>query len=380
MANVPAEVQYGRVTGYFTAFIADTGDTGNEPDEVQLNGTIELIPSAKVLRWSTTTPPRVSAVTPAILNVVDGVVLSPTGGEVWVVASDQPDGEPDHIQWTAIFHLNGVVEQPATVTFDVPAGSTVDLATVVGVTEVPPTVHLISEGDVGQAVEDYLAANPPSGDGLPPRTGADSGKTIVLSGTTPVWAELGVQPAITDLAADITAVEDALDERVPAATSTDDGYYLKYVHGTGTYVWAAVPTGGLTSVVVADIADAGAAGASILLADTAANVRTLLGVPVVGTGATDAKAGNYQPASTNITDASAIGRQILTAANAAAVNALLGSGAVTLENIPDLYRHYNTSTNSYPERGTTRTDLTITWVGPVPPTGNLGNDIWEQTP
>lgn len=51
---------------------------------------------------------------------------------------------------------------------------------------------------------------------------------------------------------------------------------------------------------------------------------------VVGTGAGDAKPGNYQPAAANITDATAFGRSILTAVDAATARGLMGAGTSNL--------------------------------------------------
>lgn len=52
--------------------------------------------------------------------------------------------------------------------------------------------------------------------------------------------------------------------------------------------------------------------------------------PVVGTTATTAKAGNYQPTAANISDASAVGRSVLTAADAAAARTAIGAGTSSL--------------------------------------------------
>lgn len=52
--------------------------------------------------------------------------------------------------------------------------------------------------------------------------------------------------------------------------------------------------------------------------------------PVVGTTATTAKAGNYQPTAANISDATAVGRSVLTAADAAAARTAIGAGTSNL--------------------------------------------------
>lgn len=51
---------------------------------------------------------------------------------------------------------------------------------------------------------------------------------------------------------------------------------------------------------------------------------------VVGTAATDAKAGNYQPTAANISDATATGRSLLTAIDGATARGLLGAGTSNL--------------------------------------------------
>lgn len=48
--------------------------------------------------------------------------------------------------------------------------------------------------------------------------------------------------------------------------------------------------------------------------------------PTIGTTATTAKAGNYQPTTANISDASTIGKTILTASDATAVRTAIGAG------------------------------------------------------
>ena len=53
--------------------------------------------------------------------------------------------------------------------------------------------------------------------------------------------------------------------------------------------------------------------------------------PTIGTTASTAKAGNYQPTAANISDASAIGRTVLTSADAGAVRSAIGAGTSSLE-------------------------------------------------
>ena len=52
--------------------------------------------------------------------------------------------------------------------------------------------------------------------------------------------------------------------------------------------------------------------------------------PTIGTSATTAKAGNYQPTAANISDATSVGRAVLTADDAAAARSAIGAGTSSL--------------------------------------------------
>ena len=73
---------------------------------------------------------------------------------------------------------------------------------------------------------------------------------------------------------------------------------------------------------------AGGGGGEVDWADVTGKPTTF--PPVVGTTATTAKAGNYQPTAANISDASAVGRSVLTAADAAAARTAIGAGTSSL--------------------------------------------------
>ena len=77
-----------------------------------------------------------------------------------------------------------------------------------------------------------------------------------------------------------------------------------------------------------DVSDSTATGRSLLTAADAATARGVIGAGtsnlVIGTTSTTAKAGDYQPASTNITDSTSVGRAVLTAADQAAARAAIG--------------------------------------------------------
>ena len=84
----------------------------------------------------------------------------------------------------------------------------------------------------------------------------------------------------------------------------------------------------------ADITDATAIGQSVVKAATTAAARTAIGAGTsnlaLGTTASTAKAGNYQPTAANISDATTVGRNVLKATDAAAARAAIGAGTSDL--------------------------------------------------
>ena len=154
MADVPAQVNYGRVVARLVSFRADGPDAGQVPDEIPLSGTVTLTPTVDRMRWPQTTPPRIAVIERIVCPVIGGDLYTPgtepgslpaTG--VWVVATVQPDAEPDRVQWTASFKLDGVAQNPSNVRFEVPDGGTVDLAVVVPADPGPGTVTVVSSED-----------------------------------------------------------------------------------------------------------------------------------------------------------------------------------------------------------------------------------------
>lgn len=85
---------------------------------------------------------------------------------------------------------------------------------------------------------------------------------------------------------------------------------------------------------VEEISDASTIGKTILKGTDAAAVRTAIGAGTsnltIGTTGTTAKAGDYKPAAVDISDASAVGRQVLTATDATAARTAIGAGTSNL--------------------------------------------------
>jgi hypothetical protein len=100
----------------------------------------------------------------------------------------------------------------------------------------------------------------------------------------------------------------------------------------GTPVDLQAPAGAVSST---DITDSTALGRSLITASSSTSARTAIGAGTgnsnlaVGTAATDAKAGNYQPTAANISDSTTTGRALITAATAAAALSTLGAAADT---------------------------------------------------
>lgn len=73
---------------------------------------------------------------------------------------------------------------------------------------------------------------------------------------------------------------------------------------------------------------------TLLKAEDAATARAAIGAGTsnlaIGTTSSTAKAGNYQPTSTNISDATTVGRSVLTAADQGAARTAIGAGTSNL--------------------------------------------------
>lgn len=139
--DIPEGIEYGRVTAFVTSFRADGPDPGDAPDSVPLDGLVTITPRVGTLSWPALPRPQKSVMTTLECPVIDGVLYAPgvtretaSGSDpgVMVIATHQPDALPDRVQYEVKWQLVGARIQPAGVVIDVPAGGTVDLATVAG--------------------------------------------------------------------------------------------------------------------------------------------------------------------------------------------------------------------------------------------------------
>ena len=169
LANVPEGIVWGRVTAYVTSFVADGGTElpDGTPDAIPLDGTITLTPTVGVMVFPTLTTPQQAVIQSLVCPVIGGVLYAPgTTPEnvvdrepgVILVASEQPLGLPDRVQYNVTWALEGARVSPPTVTIDVPSQGTVDLATVIPATPGPGKVIVVSTVDRERAEAARLGA------------------------------------------------------------------------------------------------------------------------------------------------------------------------------------------------------------------------------
>ena len=185
MADVPTPVAYGQVTGRFVSYYADTADAGNVPDESPLTGEVVLTPLVSVTRWPTAAPPRMAIAQPVTCPVVDGTLMSPEGVTpgVYVIATDQPSGNPTVVQWRASFTFTGVSSPPTPVVFNVPTNGVVDISVTPPVTPDPPVTYVVTYEDARVAEEAAASATASAGAAAASASAAATSAALHLSGS-----------------------------------------------------------------------------------------------------------------------------------------------------------------------------------------------------
>lgn len=167
MADLDAAVPKGTIRGLFKRVVADTADVGTDPDLVALQGTVTIVPSVKVVRFPSLTPPKtivgLELVCPLDSN---GALCAPatTTPDLVVMASDLPGALPNTIQYTATFNFTGISPQPNPVVFTVPTGGVVDLASALPGTPEGGVIYVTvtAQSKVDQEEFDSLVTSLPS--------------------------------------------------------------------------------------------------------------------------------------------------------------------------------------------------------------------------
>src|SRR6056297_1615079 len=146
---LPSNVDYGTVVGQFLLAYADSNDVDLFPDGVPAKGSVFFDPSPVKLLDASSSPNPVT-IMPATVEAqldADGYILGYAGERgVRLVATDDADLNPQDWTWKVTFRLtdqNDVPVQIADFSFELPAGTTVDLTTVSPVPDANGTFYLV---------------------------------------------------------------------------------------------------------------------------------------------------------------------------------------------------------------------------------------------
>jgi hypothetical protein len=178
---LPGEVSYGRVTGRFLLAVADGVDVDQHPDGVPAEGTVTFTASVPYVRF----PGSPAVVLPSALVCAldeDGYLLDGQGEQgVYLVATNDPDGNPVDWTYTVSLNFSGILVPPFSI--QVPAGAEIDLAQVIPVASSDGTLTIQGPPGAGLQILGTLADET----NLPP-TG-EPGQAYIIDGDLWVWAE-----------------------------------------------------------------------------------------------------------------------------------------------------------------------------------------------
>lgn len=152
---LPTNVNYGTVVGQFLLAYADSNDVDLFPDGVPAKGSIFFRPSPIKLLDGLSSPNPVT-ILPAVVETTldsEGYLCGyGTTRGVRLVATDDPDLNPQDWTWTVEFRLTSQDDTPISLpsfSIELPAGTTVDLTTVSPVPDENGTYYLV--GPTGPA-------------------------------------------------------------------------------------------------------------------------------------------------------------------------------------------------------------------------------------
>lgn len=151
--SLPANVDYGLVTGRFTLITGDSPDGDRYPDGVPAVGRVVFTAKPRYLLDPTADPPATLIPRPFVITLDDeGDVVDAQGEKgVYLVATTDADLNPLDWTWGAQFFLfeddPDMVNLIRDVSFELPVDSTVDLTTVIAID--PTTGTPIAQGPRG---------------------------------------------------------------------------------------------------------------------------------------------------------------------------------------------------------------------------------------
>jgi hypothetical protein len=159
MANeLPSNVGYGTVTGRFLLAYSDSNDVDLYPDGAPAKGSVLFTPSPNYVKNASASPTPVTILPATISCDLDseGYLIGYSGSRgVRLVATDDADNNPVDWTWKVTFRLTDQSDTPARgipdFSFELPQGTTVDLTTVMPVTDSNGTYYLV--GPTGPANE-----------------------------------------------------------------------------------------------------------------------------------------------------------------------------------------------------------------------------------
>jgi hypothetical protein len=189
---LPTNVNYGTVVGQFLLAYSDSNDEGAQPDGIPAKGFIYFRPSPIKLLDGLSSPNPVT-ILPAVVETTldeDGYLCGyGTTRGVNLVATDDPDLNPQDWTWTVEFRLTDQDDVPVPIpsfSIELPVNSTVDLTTVSPVPSANGTFYLVGPtGPTGAT-----GATGPQGEAATIEVGtvttgaAGSSASVVNSGTS----------------------------------------------------------------------------------------------------------------------------------------------------------------------------------------------------
>lgn len=396
MTDIPSPLTYATITGRFVSIMADSNDDGSAPDLVTMSGTVTITPSIRrihIIGADDGSGSEIAIAQTINATVVNGQLLGPDGvSALNILATDSPGINPTAFQYTASFSLTGAAVQPATITFNAPGGTVVDLSSVIPADSAPAVQTVVSDATriAAQASADAAAASAAAAEaaaesatGLP--TGGTTGQVLAknsnansdvhwvsqIGSVTSVAGKTGVvtlaESDISGLTSDLAAL--AVDSAVAHLTGAET------IAGVKTFSSPPVvptQTAGDNTTKVASTAfvkaaiDALVAGAPGAL-DTLNEIATQLATDESAASALTTSVGLKAPLASPALTGSPTAPTPSSGDNdtSIATTAFVHSEAV-LQTAALIYtRRY--ASGAWPVRGTVPSNSIVEWVGPTPP-------------
>lgn len=147
MANLPGFVTYGRVVGQFIQAVADTGDPGQEPDQLPMSGSVTFTPDVSPVKLPTVPATMFQKSISATLDS-EGFLLGPDGVTrgVTLISSDSPSSAGD-FTYSVTISLEGAAA--ISFSFFLAAGAVVDLTNVISTVPSNPSDLQIALAEIG---------------------------------------------------------------------------------------------------------------------------------------------------------------------------------------------------------------------------------------